>query len=52
MYEIEQKLVQVTDAIRAAGLRPLTRGNAEDLARLDDELTNLLEQAADVSTAQ
>ena len=46
MYEIEQKLVQVTDAIQAAGLRPLTRDNAEDLAQLGDELTDLLEQAA------
>ncbi|WP_170428135.1 hypothetical protein [Ruegeria arenilitoris] len=51
MYEIEQKLVQVTDAIRAAGLCPLTRDNATTLARLGDELSDLLENAAELSAA-
>jgi len=47
MYEMETELVQVCDKIGQAGLKGFAEGNAEELARLRDRLTDLLEQAAE-----
>ncbi|MCL6283628.1 hypothetical protein M3P21_08800 [Ruegeria sp. 2012CJ41-6] len=46
MYEMEKELVQVTDQLAQTGLKGFLEGNANELVRLRDELTALLEQAA------
>ncbi len=47
MHEMETELVRVTDQIGQAGLKGFAEGNAKELAKLRDRLTDLLEQAAE-----